>query len=255
MQALGLDGQDEPHRDIAAMAADYVDKLRALQPEGPYLLGGHSFGGVIAYEMASQLVQAGQEVALLAMFDTMLPHAGPGHDAAETEAQTNALALADAAAVFERFTGQGIDVSYETLSSLSPDDQIALVTSAIERSGGARLAEGKDLGGEALIRNLLAVDKAHREARRAYRPSASPVPVILFRATDAAPTPDEPSGWDAGERESLGWSAVSKAPVQVVRVPGDHVTMMNDQNAGSLAECLRPYLSAAIRRGCTGAAS
>ncbi|HYI72285.1 MAG TPA: hypothetical protein VEX87_21175 [Skermanella sp.] len=44
------------------------------------------------------------------------------------------------------------------------------------------------------------------------------------------------------------WSAVSKAPVQVVRVPGDHVTMMNDHNAGYLAESLRPYLSAAIRR-------
>lgn len=248
MQALGLDGQDEPHRDIPAMAADYVDKLRTLQPEGPYLLGGHSFGGVIAYEMASQLVQAGQEVALLAMFDTVLPQASPGHDAAETETQANARALADAAAVFERFTEQGIDVSYEALCGLSPDEQIALVTSAIERSGGARLAEGKDLGGEALIRNLLAVDKAHREARRAYRPSASPVPVILFRAADAASTPDQPPGWDAESRESLGWSAVSKAPVQVVRVPGDHVTMMNDHNAGFLAESLKPYLSAAIRR-------
>lgn len=248
IQALGLDGQDEPHRDIPAMAADYVGKLRALQPEGPYLLGGHSFGGVIAYEMANQLVQAGQDVALLAMFDTMLPQAGPGHDAAETETQANARALADAAAVFERFTGQGIDVSYEALRGLSPEAQIALVTSAIERSGGARLAEGKDRGGEALIRNLLAVDKAHREARRSYSPSASPVPVVLFRAADATPAPDEPANQDAESRETLGWSRVSKAPVQVVRVPGDHVTMMNDQNAGFLAESLKPYLSAAIRR-------
>jgi thioesterase domain-containing protein len=77
---------------------------------------------VIAYEMASQLVQAGQEVALLAMFDTMLPHAGPSHDTAKTEAQANARALADAAAVFKRFTGQGIDVSYEALFDLSTDD-------------------------------------------------------------------------------------------------------------------------------------
>jgi thioesterase domain-containing protein len=74
------------------------------------------------------------------------------------------------------------------------------------------------------------------------------VPVILFRATDAGPIQGEPSGWDAEDRESLGWSRVSKAPVQVVRVPGDHVTMMNDHNAGSLAESLRPHLSAAIRR-------
>jgi thioesterase domain-containing protein len=74
------------------------------------------------------------------------------------------------------------------------------------------------------------------------------VPVILFRAADPAPTPDQPSGWDAEQRESLGWSAVSKAPVQVVQVPGDHVTMMNDHNAGFLAESFRPHLSAAIRR-------
>jgi thioesterase domain-containing protein len=55
---------------IEEMAASYVKEVRALQPEGPYYFAGSSLGGVIGYEMAQQLHDQGQEVALLALFDT-----------------------------------------------------------------------------------------------------------------------------------------------------------------------------------------
>jgi acyl transferase domain-containing protein/thioesterase domain-containing protein len=55
---------------IEEMAASYVKEVRALQPEGPYYFAGSSLGGVIGYEMAQQLHEQGQEVALLALFDT-----------------------------------------------------------------------------------------------------------------------------------------------------------------------------------------
>ena len=57
------------------MAAHYVREIRSLQPEGPYHLGGSSFGGVIAFEMARQLRVHGQWVGVLALFDTY----GPGY--------------------------------------------------------------------------------------------------------------------------------------------------------------------------------
>src|SRR5262249_22243878 len=50
----------------------YVKEIQTLQPQGPYFLGGLSFGGVIAFEMAQQLYAKGQTVALLALFDTEL---------------------------------------------------------------------------------------------------------------------------------------------------------------------------------------
>jgi thioesterase domain-containing protein len=58
------------------MAADYLKEIRALQPEGPYFLGGFSLGGLVAFEMAQQLRQQGQAVALLVLIDPTSPNNG-----------------------------------------------------------------------------------------------------------------------------------------------------------------------------------
>lgn len=71
--AQGLDGRKPFHASVDEMAKQYVHELRRLQPEGPYFLGGYSFGGIVAYEMAQHLQRAGQQVALLALFDTPGP--------------------------------------------------------------------------------------------------------------------------------------------------------------------------------------
>ena len=70
LQARGLYGDDEPHRRFPEMARDYIEEIRAIQPEGPYFLGGFSGGGIIAYEMAQQLTAHGQSVGILVLLDT-----------------------------------------------------------------------------------------------------------------------------------------------------------------------------------------
>src|SRR2546423_10485211 len=70
LQSHGLDGKSEPHTSIKEMAAHYLKEMREVQPEGPYLLGGRSSGGTIAFEMACQLAAQGEKVALLALLDT-----------------------------------------------------------------------------------------------------------------------------------------------------------------------------------------
>ena len=56
------------------MATAYLAEIREVQPEGPYMLGGYSGGGLVAFEMAQQLTAAGEKIALLVMFDTFPPH-------------------------------------------------------------------------------------------------------------------------------------------------------------------------------------
>jgi thioesterase domain-containing protein len=73
LQAQGLDGKQVPYTTVEQMAAHYIKEIRAVQPKGPYLLGGHSSGGIVAYEMAQQLIAQGQKVALLALFDSYSP--------------------------------------------------------------------------------------------------------------------------------------------------------------------------------------
>ena len=54
------------------IAEHYIKDIRSIQPEGPYIIAGHCLGGILAYEMAQQLIKAGQEIALLTLFDPII---------------------------------------------------------------------------------------------------------------------------------------------------------------------------------------
>jgi amino acid adenylation domain-containing protein len=73
LQARGLDGQSKPQTSIEAIAADYLAEIQKVQPQGPYHLGGYSFGGVVAFEMAQQLRAQNSEVNLVALLDPYPP--------------------------------------------------------------------------------------------------------------------------------------------------------------------------------------
>jgi amino acid adenylation domain-containing protein len=70
LRARGLDGLQEPHPSLEAAAADYIREIKQVQPHGPYYLGGFCWGAMIAFEMAQQLQARGDDVGLLALFDS-----------------------------------------------------------------------------------------------------------------------------------------------------------------------------------------
>jgi amino acid adenylation domain-containing protein len=72
IQARGLTGTERPHAGVEAMATDYLKEIKARQPNGPYCLCGYSFGGLVAFEIAKRLRAAGDEIALVGLFDTMM---------------------------------------------------------------------------------------------------------------------------------------------------------------------------------------
>jgi aspartate racemase len=77
LQSQGLNGNGSFHTSIEEMASHYVRELIALQPSGPYRLGGYCLGGTIAFEMAQQLQAQGERVSLVAMLDTYNPNTLP----------------------------------------------------------------------------------------------------------------------------------------------------------------------------------
>ena len=70
IQAQGLDGAQPPLHSVEKMADVYLDHLRLAQPLGPYYLGGYSFGGYVALEMARRLQLQGDEIGALVLLDT-----------------------------------------------------------------------------------------------------------------------------------------------------------------------------------------
>ena len=71
LQCQGLDGSCPPLARIEEMATLYIKEIRRVQPHGPYFIGGYCMGGTIAFEVAQQLRAEGEQIALLALFDTM----------------------------------------------------------------------------------------------------------------------------------------------------------------------------------------
>ncbi len=72
LESEGLDGRRIQRRTVEEMAEHYVAEIRKVRPQGPYLLGGYCFGGIVAYEMARRLTEAGETVELVALFNAPL---------------------------------------------------------------------------------------------------------------------------------------------------------------------------------------
>jgi len=70
LQCQGLDGKKPILNSVEEMAINYVNDIKTVQPIGPYLLGGYCLGGSVALEMAQLLTREGEEVALVALFET-----------------------------------------------------------------------------------------------------------------------------------------------------------------------------------------
>jgi len=73
LQSHGLEKRALPDFTLASAAARYERAIRRVQPHGPYLIGGHSYGGALALKVAHRLQDAGESVALLVLFDCILP--------------------------------------------------------------------------------------------------------------------------------------------------------------------------------------
>jgi amino acid adenylation domain-containing protein len=239
IQARGLDGVREPHQTLASMATDYIAEIRRVQPEGPYLIAGHSLGGVIAFEIARQL---GDEVAFLGLLDSAVP-AQHAHATAD-ERRDDAQRLAAMAEGIGRFLGEPIDVSIAQLEQLLGDQQIDFVVKALERTRA--LPPGDE---QKLIRNLLSVSKAHVRAHRAYVPSPIAAPITLFRVAETKASDYPSSDPRVLSDDALGWMGLSTSRVHVVRTAGNHITMLSAAHAEGLARLLQPHLSEAMAKG------
>jgi amino acid adenylation domain-containing protein len=228
LQAQGLDGNKPTHTTIVEMAAHYLKEIRDVQPEGPYLLGGRSSGGTIAFEMACQLMAAGEDVALLALLDAypagyfkLLPGSGSFSQRVQR--------------VFRK-----AQTHRQNLQQLSGLQKLEYV------SGKLRFAPAK------------ARHKLYRRAYKFYRRIGRPLPPVLRnieelnfaavkdyvpqvypgRATIFLASDDLTAAYDVEE----GWQGLAAGGLEKIRVPGNHLDIIKEPHVGVLAKELRACL-------------
>jgi len=223
LQARGLDGGAPPAKSVEEMAADYVKAIRSVQPSGPYRLGGWSMGGVIAYEMARQLRDSGEPVALLALIDSYAPAVSV---ATEPEPDQLPLALLFARDLMgASLTDLPLDL--EQLTGLEPDAMLERLLQ-LAASAGA-LPPGTDTEH---VRALFRVFEANLRASRRYEAPATQGRVVLFKAKDDA----------QGLPDDGGWSALVGDALERHLLPGDHYGLLRAPGVRALAELLREAL-------------
>ncbi len=232
LQAYGADGNEPLDTSVEMMATRYLKDIRTAQPAGPYYLGGSSLGGMIAFEIAQQLVQQGETVALLAMFDTLTPAYGK-------EVMTWE----------ERTLSQKFDHHWHNLQS-----QGAAYLADRAQSRAEWLAykiESARLNTMRVMKNLWLrsgqelpafLQTFHREETyaaiyRAYQPQVYAGHITLFRA-------EERSDHDQFD-VTLGWQHYATEDIEVISSPGEHGWMVRDPYAETLAGHLRRAIDGA----------
>ncbi|MFJ8254655.1 amino acid adenylation domain-containing protein [Streptomyces sp. NPDC094466] len=228
LQAVGVDAGTEPLRSVEEIAAGYVEAIRRVQPEGPYVIGGWSFGGFVAFEMARQLRRQGQEIARLVLLDTTALNPG------------RRLTTDDDALLGWFFW----ELLWLQRGGDSPLEAIPAGLGTLEEKFDfiARLAidEGVLPAGStgAVVRRLFHVYEANWRAAFAYRPEPVDQDMVLVHASEPLPEVLDSmhTAIESLHRDPAnGWRERTRGELTVIDVPGDHLTIMEEPHVAHLA--------------------
>jgi phthiocerol/phenolphthiocerol synthesis type-I polyketide synthase E len=202
-QALGLADETEPLTQISEMATHYIEAMRTVQPDGPYLLGGFSFGGLVAFEMSQQLQAQGQKVAFLFLIDTQATDQvlfNLGDDTAVL------IFIIEHLLKLDKNT-----IAIDELRGLTLDEQMSRLVKQQQLSVDLDLSQ---------IHQQVRVIKANNAAMLNYSPRPYPGRLVFFRAQEA---------WNQEQPyyPEQFWIDFASGGIEINTVQGNHLTMNN----------------------------
>ncbi|TWT93745.1 non-ribosomal peptide synthetase [Stieleria varia] len=212
IRSRGLHGTERLPETIDEMSNEYIAAIRTIQSDGPYQIGGWSLGGVVAYEIARQMMSAGLSVDRLVLLDTTIPERSADEDA-------NAVGLE-----------YGIDLSLRDLAQLSEDEILPMLYRHAEKLG-VLAEETPPALVEKIIADLKRLFRHHVELASQYELQPLDVDVLLVRPTDV---PMEAASDSQSDR---GWSKWVRQ-VDVQYVSGHHHSMVQQPHVKQLADAL-----------------
>lgn len=239
IQARRIGGRQVGHATVEEMAETYIREMKGLQPEGPYYIGGASFGGLAAFEIAQQLRRNGDEVALLALLDTGSPdYPRPLPNTSRIRSRINSLV-------------NRTRLHRDSLVGLSNRGRLSYI---VEKIGKLKLKYRRKVvnsyklaarefylrkNGEGSIpAKYIQVEDQIAKAGEKYQPKAYAGKVTLFRASN------QPVGFQ--EDPTLGWGPFVSGELEINDVPGHHGSIVNEPYVGVLAAKLRASIERAM---------
>lgn len=209
---------------VPERAARYVELLRERQPRGPYRLGGWSFGGVLAYEIARQL--GAENVEVVVLLDAGVPKR------VTNPAESTARRYADFGAYLRKTYGLRVELDYEELRALDQEAQLTLV---LERA-----VPLMELLPPAILEHQL-TSHADTQSLEAYRPGPYDGRVVLYTSTEPTPWAVQDARYELDEARGFGDLC---RDLDIVPVPGaHHLNLLDPPGVQVIAEHLGALLT------------
>lgn len=211
---------------IEQLAAFCLNAIRKIQKSGPYHFCGYSFGGLVAYEIATRLIDEGDSAALVSLLDAPNP------------ALMSNLSGADSAKyrktyLIDRLTRYGRQLVQGDIRGFT-DRGFAFITSRAGRFFMPLIKSGFRIANRPLPAVLRANDPGFLRAWNAYVPRRYPKRIVCFRTQDRGPEHDN--------NPSMGWDVCATGGIDLHIVPGGHVDMMAMPSVRVVADTLATYL-------------
>ncbi len=236
LESPGLNGHTTIPATVEALAQHHLQTLRQLQPTGPYYLLGHSFGAAVALELAWQLEQAGETIALLAIVDQSTPKYTPEDNQQEQKTEFDWI--------------WNIVDSFRILADVEPPISLEMLKATRDVNYAYTSLMGwlkQHCAHEILFsyegkpeefRALVKVYQANALAFSGYCPTGKTVRCAI----DLFCTEESINTWGGGLPETWGWEEHTQAEVNIIPVPGAHFTMMKEPHVRILVERLKKRL-------------
>ncbi|GGR20807.1 non-ribosomal peptide synthetase [Deinococcus ruber] len=223
LDAPGTNKQITPVQSVVALADSYLPALRQVQPHGPYFLCGHSFGGLIAYELARQLQQAGETVGLVMLLDTYTPR----------PQQVSPFLWLQA---LYRAGSDELRAAWQQPREYTRKNLRRLRTAGRSVVRRWKRHQSMTTPGDVPAWSAASVQASLQAAAR-YHAAPLQAPVVLLKARDR---------WLI--EPLFTWEDVTRRPVDVKTVGGNHANMVGSEHAEALAVVLKQELSRARQR-------
>jgi amino acid adenylation domain-containing protein len=220
LQMPELDVEDQLS-SIEEMACTYIAEIQRIQPEGPYLLGGWSLGGVIAFEMARQLERRGQGVALLALFDSYSPSV--------IHQQSEAPLIQQFVEDLEGLFSQTLHIDYAELQSLTHQEQLARLYAYLKQAN----VVPPDIE-IAYLTRLFSTYRRNIDALYRYQPQSYAGRLTLFCATSSTES--------AAIEQTYGWRSFLQQEPVVHTIASNHYTLLKNPHLDHLVSHLKHSL-------------
>lgn len=241
LQAPGLEEGQEPIGRVEDLAAYNLAALARRGLPAPRLLGGYSFGGVVAFEMARQLAARGMPPERLVIIDTPAPVGVATSILSDDADFAHAQWLVRMADVRARHHGTDRPFEIEDLLPLRADERFAFAVSCLGALG--LLPEGADTAWLMRAHHTgLVLYRAFLDYRAPADPHSQALPLRLVRASTVRHGDLGQSELAVVEAPAMGWERVVRVPISVESVPGDHISMLDVRRVLLTADVIGRFL-------------